>query len=72
MKSLLDQLVHESHRVEIRDMLNNPQWENTQRIHDWRNYIPQEIRKLWDSLSEDSKMMAYYIAEEVATKEDWE
>jgi len=41
-------------------------------IHDWRNYIPDNIRKQWAMLSNGCKMVAFEIAEEVASSEEWD
>lgn len=50
----------------------NPEWENIGRVHDWRNYISTQLRGIWSELSLDARIVAYYIAEEIAGQEEWD
>lgn len=49
-----------------------PKFKEAQKIHDWRNYISPPMIKTWDSLSLESKLIAYVFAEEQASKEEWD
>jgi len=42
------------------------------RVHDWRNYVPDELRKLWPHLSEETRMVVAICCEHQASNEDWE
>lgn len=54
------------------DFLNNPDFENKSKVHDWRNYIPLDIQSIWLSLSEETRLIAAYMAERQADREDWD
>ena len=30
--------------------INNPQFEKTTKVHDWRNYVPYEWQQEWDAI----------------------
>ena len=49
-----------------------PHWEIKGCIHNWRSYVPDAIKKIWDELSDDAKIMIYYAAEEKSNDEEWE
>lgn len=50
----------------------NPEWENAGRVNDWRNYIPEKLQEIWNDLSCDAKIIAYYMADEMAGREEWD
>ena len=52
--------------------IKHPRWELTDRVHDWRNYIPIELQDLWGKLSSDVRIAAYYMAVKQADDEDWD
>ncbi len=52
--------------------ISNPQWEKRNRVHDWRTYIPKELQDVWYDLSSDARIVAYYMAKEMADKEEWD
>ena len=56
------------HRVDIYD----EKFINVGYVHDWRNYIPRWMKDMWDGLPKEAKIVAYYLAEEQAKKEEWE
>jgi len=58
---------YSAHEVLI--FLCNPEFAKADRIHNWRNYVPDEIIMLWDNLGEEARMVAYVIASEQADKE---
>lgn len=47
-------------------------WEHISRVHDWRNYVPKEIRNLWSELGLDAKAMVYALARKQADREEWD
>ena len=51
--------------------LDKPEFENRTRVHDWRNYVPDEWVKEWDSLTEREKRIVAVMAETQADKEEW-
>lgn len=45
---------------------------NIQRVHDWRNYIPDELREVWAELSTEAKLACAFMAQTQADNEVWE
>ena len=56
--------------------INNPNWveyfESSVHVHDWRTYIPDEIKGYWVALNEEAKYIAYAMAEMQASQEEWD
>lgn len=50
----------------------SPNWENTRRVHDWKNYITEEVQSMWDTFTDDQKKAIARSAEEIADREDWD
>jgi len=61
---------------------DNEYWENVllriafkespERVHDWRNHVPDEVIRMWDELSIDAKMVVKLMADDLAQAEEWE
>jgi hypothetical protein len=49
-----------------------PDWENTGRVHDWRNYISEELRHIWWTFTVDQKMAIARNADDMADRERWD
>ncbi len=49
-----------------------PDWDNERRVHDWKNYVSEELRAKWATFSDELKMMLARQAEEQASNEEWE
>lgn len=56
------------------DHIANPRWEEMgdNPMHDWRAYIPDELIQRWETLSQETKEVAHYIAEKQANSERWD
>lgn len=53
--------------------LANPEWEiKGTPVHDWQIYIPDGLIERWDTLSQETKEVAYYMAKEQADREVWD
>jgi len=52
--------------------LENPEFENAGRVHDWRNHVPEEVKEQWDQLSVDARKVAYLTAYHEAEEEEWD
>lgn len=50
----------------------NPDWGNIGRVHDWRNYISQELAQIWQTLTDEQKILIAQNADEQASNEDWD
>ena len=59
-------------RGTIRNIAQNPKWECTGRVHDWRNYIIPELRNIWGSLTLEVRIVAMILAEQQAGIEEWD
>jgi hypothetical protein len=52
--------------------LNNPDFENIERIHDWRNYVPDEWRPCWNDFTNVERQIIFVMANIQAENEEWE
>lgn len=50
----------------------NPRWELKTKVHDWRNYISEEVQKIWDTFSASQKFALAKQALIQAEKEVWD
>lgn len=50
----------------------SPNWEHVGRIHDWRNYIDEEVQSMWDTFTDDQKQALQRQAQEEADCELWD
>ena len=42
------------------------------RVHDWRNYISDEVREMWGTFSSAQKLALFRQADQCADRENWE
>lgn len=42
------------------------------KCHNWKNHIPESIEQIWPQLSEETRLVALIMAEEIADREEWE
>lgn len=49
-----------------------PDWKRADRVHDWRNYIPEPLRERWTGLSEETRFVAACMAQQQADGEEWD
>ncbi len=54
------------------DSITSPKWDKTGRVHDWRNYIPEELQRHWADYSIESQIVALVVADIQAMGEDWD
>lgn len=52
--------------------LNDPRFDMTNKCHDWRNYVPEEIIKIWEDLSAREKLIVAAMAEQRSDTEVWD
>ena len=50
----------------------NPDWETSNKVHDWRNHVSDGIIKIWDTFSQEQKMAIAISANDEASNEEWE
>jgi len=56
----------------ILDELDAPAWSEHNKVHNWRNYVPDEIVKRWNELSRQDKLLMAWMCEEKANSEEWD
>lgn len=65
--------VEREHRVlEAQVAVNSPDFANRGRVHDWRNYVPEWARVHWHSIAVDSRVAIFLMADDFASREDWD
>lgn len=52
--------------------LDNPKFEEANKVHDWRNYVPDVVADQWEYLSEETKKVVFIMADAQAQSEVWE
>jgi hypothetical protein len=53
-------------------VLDNPEFEKAGRVHDWRNYVPEEFQDAWPHLTEREKKIIVIMAQSQADREEWD
>lgn len=56
------------------DKIANPEWPRPYEtlVHDWRGYVPRELREAWGDLNQETREVAHYMAEKQADREVWD
>lgn len=49
-----------------------PDWDERGRVHNWKTYIPEDVRASWDALGYMGRWAAYRVAREMADSEEWD
>lgn len=57
---------------QIYSALENPEFENADKVHDWRNHVPQKLVEDWELLGDEARAVAFYMAELQADREEWD
>lgn len=50
----------------------NPNWKNKNRVHEWKNYVSEEVQDIWHSFSLEQKATLALQAYDQASNEDWD
>lgn len=53
-------------------ILPNIKFDNLNRIHNWHNYIPDDLQAVWAQLSEETRAALFVVAQLLADNEEWE
>ncbi len=70
-QTLLDRLA-EYHIFNAEELQQNPHWERATKVHDWRNYVPEDVRDCWDDMDTFGQLSVMLIAARQAHLEDHE
>jgi len=57
---------------QMQEDINYPKWDKAKRVHDWRNYVPNEFKKAWKTLGAGTRDAIYIMASKQAQDEEWE
>lgn len=49
-----------------------PDWNEGGRVHNWRNYVNEDLRFIWDTFSNTQKTIIGKNAQEAADREEWD
>jgi hypothetical protein len=49
-----------------------PDWNAGGKVHNWRNYVSEEVRAMWDTFNDDQKKALYRQANDSAEREEWD
>ena len=49
-----------------------PRWEEAGKVHEWKNYISDEVRTMWPDLTDVQRAALAQQAEDRADCEEWE
>ena len=58
--------------LKIEQDLDNPNFKELDRIHNWRNHIDYDIKNVWKKLTKREKFLIAYLAEKEADQEEWD
>lgn len=50
----------------------NPQWDKAERVHDWRNHVGAQTKRLWDTFTAEQKFAIVEDADYRAGDEHWD
>lgn len=51
---------------------NNPEWDQATKVHDWRNHVPGNVKRMWEAFTMDQRMAIVEWAESLANCETWD
>lgn len=56
-----------------REQINQKKpWRTTHRVHEWRNYIPEEMESMWADLPFEARVLVFMVCEEAAQRDEWD
>jgi hypothetical protein len=50
----------------------DPKWGKYDRLHNWRNYVSEEVQAAWQTFTDIQKAMIARQCEQQAHAEDWD
>lgn len=51
---------------------HEPNWNEAGRVHDWRNYISDELRAVWHTFTPEQQVLIGENADDIAGNEEWD
>jgi hypothetical protein len=49
-----------------------PDWTDFDKVHNWKNYISEELVDMWDSFTDNQKIAIGENAQGLADNEEWD
>lgn len=49
----------------------DPQWDKAGRVHEWKNYISEEVQAMWPTFTPEVRAALARQAEDNASREEW-
>lgn len=56
----------------MEDDYTSPEWQYAGRVHDWRNYISEELQAMWGTFTPAQQKAIRDNAQEMADREHWD
>lgn len=50
----------------------SPDWNNLDRVHEWKNYISEDLVMIWDTFTDIQKKVIAENADNIADREEWD
>ena len=51
---------------------DRPQWQEASKVHNWRNYVHEELQSEWPSFTGRQKILLSSAFDGVASDEEWD
>ena len=58
--------------ADLLELLNKPEFEKANKVHDWRNHVSDAAMEIWDEIGVKARLVIYEMAAERASNEEWE
>ncbi|MBL8826055.1 MAG: hypothetical protein JNM18_03660 [Planctomycetaceae bacterium] len=58
--------------AEVLAKVNDPDWQSSERMYDWRNHVCNEVRTAWCQLAIESRMACMLNGASLAAIENWD
>ncbi len=49
-----------------------PDWDKGGKVHNWKNYVSDELKALWEEFSEKQRIVLGENFDSIASDEEWE
>lgn len=50
----------------------NPDWSNKGKVHNWRNYVSDELKRIWPTFTSEQKRVVAEAMRDASDMEDWD
>lgn len=51
---------------------DTPRWKEAGRVHEWRRYIGERTRAIWDTFTPEQRLALMRDAQDASMNEEWE